>query len=146
MHHDFRGEAGMPVIPDDFAVRLSTLMLFVLSGLLSGASGLYVLGGYSNGLPSAWWSGPLVLAVLGASATLVAAGLSTLISQSVSRVLALLSGGLLEIVFVATVLELLILTGAGNTRAGISWGPLVLLVILPLMLTTASLVVAWRSS
>lgn len=135
----------MPVNSDAFTLRVSALLLFVLAGLLSGASGLYMLGGFSNGLPSAWWSGLLVSTVVGASGVLVAAGLLTFYSQGVARVLVLVGGGLLELVFAAAVLEMVISTGSANVRTGVAWGPFVLLLVLPLLLTTASLLVAWRS-
>lgn len=130
---------------DALSTKLGTLVLFMLAGLMGGASGLYMLGGYAGGLPSSWWSGPLVWAVLGGSLALIAAGLSLLISQGFARPLALVGGGILELILLATVLAILRSVGLRDVRAGITWGPFLVLLLVPLLLTTASLVVAWRS-
>lgn len=130
---------------DPLSTKLGTLVLFTLAGLLGGASGLYTLGGYASGLPSAWWSGPLVWAVLGGSLALVVAGLSVLVSHGLARPLALVGGGILELILLTTVLAILRSVGFRDVRAGIIWGPFLLLLVAPLLLTAASLVVAWRS-
>ena len=145
MHNGCGWKARLQVTADALGTKLGTLLLFMLAGLLGGASGLYMLGGYASGLPSSWWSGPLVWAVLGGSLALIVAGLSMLISQGLARPLALVGGGLLELFLLTTILAILRSVELRDVRVGITWAPFFLLLLVPLLLTTASLVVAWRS-
>jgi hypothetical protein len=125
-------------------MKSMALLLFLVTGICSGLSALYVWGGYASGLPAKGWSSPLVFALLAASIGMVFAGAAIFRSLRVSRVVALCSGGVLEAFLIAGVL-----TGVGSLLSAerdssLNWGPFAGLIILPFLLTTASLVVAWR--
>jgi hypothetical protein len=125
-------------------MKSATLILFLATGICSGLSAMYVWGGYLSGLPTKWWSGPLVFFLLAASVGMLIAGAATPVSVRVSRVVALCSGSILE-----TFLAFGVITGVGLLLSpardySLTWAPFAGSILLPFLLTTASLVVAWR--
>ena len=125
-------------------MKSTALFLFLITGICSGLSAMYVWGGYMSGLPISWWSEPLICSLLAASMGMVLAGAAIFFSMRVGRLVALSSGGVLEAFFFTE-----ILAGLGSLRfatrdAGLNWAPFAGLILLPFLLTTASLIVAWR--
>ena len=123
----------------------STALLFLITGLCGALSAMYLWGGYASGLPTKWWSSPLIYALLAASLGMVVAGVAVFASQRVSRVVVLCSGGVLEAFLIVGVLTGLGWLFSGTRATGVDWMPFAGLILLPFVLTTASLVVAWRA-
>jgi hypothetical protein len=122
----------------------STALLFLITGICGGLSAMYLWGGYASGLPTGWWSGPLIYALLAASLGMVLAGGAVFLSLRVSRVVALCSGGVLEAFLIVGVLVGLGSIFSATRGMGLDLTPFAGLILLPFVLTTASLVVAWR--
>jgi hypothetical protein len=125
-------------------MKSTALLLFMLTGVCGGLSAFYLWGGYAGGLPTKWWSGPLVFALLAASGGMMLAGAAIFLSLRVSRLVALCSGGVLEAFLIVGVLAGVGALLSSARDSSLNWGPFAVLIMLPFLLTTASLMVAWR--
>lgn len=123
---------------------ISAALLFLITGICGALSAMYLWGGYASGLPTSWWSSPLILVLLAASIGMALAGVAVFLSMRISRVVALCSGALLEAYLIVGVITGLGWLLSGASGAGIDWTPFAGLILLPFVLTTASIVVAWR--
>jgi len=125
-------------------MKSMAFLLFLVTGICSGVTVTYVWGGYASGFPTKWWSSYLIFALLAASGGMVVAGAAIFLSLRVSRVVALWSGGVLEAFLVAGVLAGIGSLLSFSRDSNLNWASFSGLIVLPFLLTTASLVVGSR--
>lgn len=118
-------------------MKSTALLLFLVTGICSGLSAMYLWGGYVSGFPTKAWSSSLVFVLLAASVGMVLAGALVLFSLRVGGVVALCSGGALEAFLIAGVLAGLGSLSSATRDSSLNWAPFAALILLPFLLTTA---------
>lgn len=125
-------------------MKTAASILFLATAISTALSGLYAWSGYLSGLPTAWWSGPLVVSLLIASVGKGVAGVATPFYPHTGRILAMFSGSFLEFFLLLAAINGLSLLVNARQSESLAWGPFVGFVLTPFALTTTSLILAWK--
>ena len=125
-------------------MKLLLFAVFIATGLAGSAMSLYLMGGYLGGFPTTWWSGPLVITLLGASLAMVAAGVVVWFSPRTSRALTFCGGGVIGLFLLMGFVDTLSLLIFPRASENIAWGPSLALIVFPFILTTLSIGLAVR--
>jgi hypothetical protein len=121
---------------------------YCLTGIYSGACALYVLAGYSSGLPVSGWSTPLVVIWLAAALTTFVGGIVAAFVPRTGALIAMGGSSLLAALFFAGILKMMsdvLKSRQTGSSFSVQSSLVVFGLVLPMLLTIASIWIARRT-